>query len=196
MIAYQKEKIENAITFFAARHKKATRKPLSQTFLYKYLAFLDFTSLEETGRPALGLRYKAMERGPVPIGIYSKREDLKTPVFEFRKVGETQFVVMPKQDPNLDYFSRYEIDLMDRLIEIYADVFVRAGDISEASHQEIRAWKKAWDKQPNSIIDYELTFNNGFLFKQEDQLTLAEENYLIYKGIEEPALKGNWMPKF
>ena len=187
MIAYQKEKIENAITFFAARHKKATRKPLSQTFLYKYLAFLDFTSLEETGRPALGLRYKAMERGPVPIEIYSKREDLKTPVFEFRKVGETQFVVMPKQDPNLDYFSRYEIDLMDRLIEIYADVFVRAGDISEASHQEIKAWKKAWDKQPNSIIDYELTFNNGFLFKQEDQLTLAEENYLIYKGIEEPA---------
>lgn len=187
MIVYQKEKIENAIAFFASRHKKATRKPLSQTFLYKYLAFLDFTSLEETGRPVLGLRYKAMERGPVPIEIYSKRENLKTSVFEFRRVGETQFVVMPRQNPNLDYFSGYEINLMDRLIEIYANVFVRAGDISEASHQEIKAWKKAWNRQHNSIIDYDLTFNTDFFSKPVDQLTLAEETYLIYKGIEKSA---------
>jgi hypothetical protein len=185
MIAYQKEKIENAIAFFAARHKKATRKPLSQTFLYKYLAFLDFTSLEETGRPVLGLQYRAMERGPVPVEIYAKRQELKTSFFEFRNTDGTQFVVLPKKDPNLDYFSKYEIDLMERLIEIFADAFVRTGDISEASHQEIKAWKKAWDRQPNSIIDYDLTFTNGFFSKPEEQLTLAEETYLIYKGIEE-----------
>ena len=185
MIAYQNEKIENAIGFFATQHKKATRKPLSQTFLYKYLAFLDFKSLEETGRPVLGLKYKAMERGPVPIEIYSKRTNYKTSLFEFRRIRETQFVVIPQKNPNLDYFSKYEIDLMRRLIEIYADTFVKTGDISEASHQEIKAWKKAWNRQPNSLIDYDWSFDNDINSKPEDRLSFAEENYLIYKGLEE-----------
>ncbi|MGH2575337.1 MAG: hypothetical protein ACRDFC_06525, partial [Ignavibacteria bacterium] len=61
MIPYQKEKIINSILFFAKEHKNKTRKPLLQTFLYKYLAFLDFKSVEETGLPALGLTYLAME---------------------------------------------------------------------------------------------------------------------------------------
>ena len=47
MIPYQKEKIENAICFFASEHQKKTKHPLYQTFLYKYLAFLDFESLRE-----------------------------------------------------------------------------------------------------------------------------------------------------
>ena len=35
MIPYQKEKIENAICFFANEHQKKTKHPLYQTFLYK-----------------------------------------------------------------------------------------------------------------------------------------------------------------
>lgn len=45
-IPYKDEKLKNAICFFANEHEKLTRKPLSQTFLYKYLAFLDFKSIE------------------------------------------------------------------------------------------------------------------------------------------------------
>lgn len=66
MIPYQKEKIENAICFFAYEHKKATRKFLTQTYLYKYLALFDFKCLEETGKPALGLKYMAMEKEADP----------------------------------------------------------------------------------------------------------------------------------
>jgi hypothetical protein len=62
MIPYKNEKIQNAIAFFAKEHCKKVRKPLYQTYLYKYLAFLDFISLREVGRPALELIYKAMER--------------------------------------------------------------------------------------------------------------------------------------
>ena len=185
MIAYQKEKIENAICFFASKHRERTKKPLTQTFLYKYLAFLDFKSLEETGHPALGLKYLAMGKGPVPIEIYSKRKTLKTECFEFREVEENKFVVIPKGRPNLEVFSPYEIKKMQQLIEIYADTFVKTSDISEASHQDIKAWRKAYKKKENSIIEYELQFDGDVMHKKPKELTHAEENFLIYKSIEE-----------
>ena len=117
MLPYQKEKIENAICFFAEEHKKRTRGPLYQTFLYKYLAFLDFDSLKQTGRPVLGLTYKAMERGPVPIEIYDRRKHFKTDLFEFREEAENRHYVICKNKPNLDFFSQNEIKLMKRLVE-------------------------------------------------------------------------------
>jgi len=185
MIAYQKEKTENAICFFASEHSKRTRKPLTQTFLYKYLGFLDFKSLEETGHPVLGLKYRAMGKGPVPIEIYDKRKTLKTECFEFREVEKNKFVVIPKGQPNLEFFSPYEIKKMHQLVEIYADTFVKASDISEASHQDIRAWRKAWKKRKNSLIDYELQFDEDVEHKDPKGITPAEENFLIYKSIEE-----------
>ncbi len=184
MIPYQKEKIENAICFFAYEHKKATRKFLTQTYLYKYLALFDFKCLEETGKPALGLKYMAMEKGPVPIDIYSERDKIKSNCFEFKKTNENIYVIFPKSKPNLDYFSEYEIKEMKRLIEIYADRFVKASDMSEASHQTIKAWKKAWAKQPNSIIDYDYVFDDNIYTKPEESLTVAEECYLMYKTFQ------------
>jgi len=185
MIAYQKEKIENAICFFASKHSERTKKPLAQTFLYKYLAFLDFKSLEETGHPALGLKYLAMAKGPVPIEIYSKRKDLKTECFEFREVEGSTFIIIAKGRPNLEFFSPYEIKKMQNLVEIYADTFVKASNISEASHQDIKAWRKAYKKKENSIIEYELQFEDDIQHKDPKELKPAEENFLIYKSIEE-----------
>jgi len=185
VIAYQKEKIENAICFFASRHIERTKKPLTQTFLYKYLAFLDFKSLEETGHPALGLKYLAMGKGPVPIEIYSKRKTLKTECFEFREVEENRFIIVAKGRPNLEFFSPYEIKKMQQLIEIYADTFVKTSDISEASHQDIKAWRKAYKRKENSPIEYELQFDDGLERKNPRDLTPAEEKFLIFRSIEE-----------
>ena len=106
MIPYRKEKIENAICFFAFEHKKATKKPLYQTYLYKYLAFFEFDHIKKYGRPPLGLKYLAMERGPVPIEIYEKREAYKSSCFAFKKGAEDNFVVVPNGKPNMDYFSK------------------------------------------------------------------------------------------
>ena len=185
MIAYQKEKIENAICFFASEHSRRTRKPLAQTFLYKYLAFLDFESVEKTGHPALGLKYLAMSKGPVPIEIYSQRKNLKSECFEFREFEEGKFSVIPKGHPSLEFFSPYEIKKMGQLIEIYADAFVRTSDISEASHQAIKAWRKAYKKKENSVIEYSLQFDGDVTRKDPKELTPPEENFLIYKSIEE-----------
>jgi hypothetical protein len=184
MIPYQKEKFENAICFFASEHYKTTRKALTQTYLYKYLALLDFRSIETTGKPVLGLEYMAMERGPVPIKLYKERDTIKSDCFEFKKSEGSIYLVVAKGTPDLDYFSESEMKEMRRLIEIYADRFVKASHMSEASHQEIKAWKKAYKKKPNSMIDYDLAFDDDLYTKPGEALSFAEECYLTYKALQ------------
>jgi hypothetical protein len=184
MIAYQKEKIENAICFFASEHRKKTRRPPTQTHIYKYLALFDFKSVEKTGQPALGLTYRAMENGPVPIEIYSARQNLETSRYAFKSMGENRFVVTSKGKPNLDYFSPYEIKKMYELIDIYADRFVKTDDMSEASHQDIKAWQRSYNEKPNQVIDYSLQFDGDVYSKSEKDLTFPEEAYLTFKTLE------------
>ena len=107
MIPYQKEKFENAICFFASEHYKATRKALTQTYLYKYLALLDFRSIETTGKPVLGLEYMAMEKGPVPIKLYRERETIKSDCFEFKKSEGSVYQVV--NDGKNDYLPVFLI---------------------------------------------------------------------------------------
>jgi hypothetical protein len=178
MIPYRDEKIQNAIVFFALNHKKKARRRLYQTFLYKYLAFLDFSSIKEQGFPILGLTYKAMKRGPVPIEIYSHRKETK--LYRFQKDEFGEFVVAKKK-PNLDYFSPYEIELMERLIEIFAVKWILTDTVSEASHEAILAWKRTYASNPNGIIDYSLEFEGDIFSKKQEQLTYQEEVFLINK---------------
>lgn len=180
MIPYRKAKIQNAIVFFAREHRKKTRKPLYQTYLYKYLAFLDFISLREIGRPVLELIYKAMQRGPVPIEIYKEKAD--TPLYKFVK-NELGEIIVTNNKPNMDYFSSYEIELMYRLIEIYATSWMTTDVMSDASHEDIAAWRRTYYQNPNTTIDYILEFDDDLLSKRENELTYPEEAYLTYRAI-------------
>jgi len=180
MIPYKYEKIQNAVCFFANAHFKKTKKPLYQTYLYKYLAFLDFYSLRETGRPVLEMVYQAMERGPVPMEIYGNKIDTKTFKFVKDKIGE--FIVSPAK-PCMEYFSQYEIELMDRLVEIFATQWITTKIMSDASHEDILAWKRTWHKNPNAIIDYALEFNEDLFMKDESELTYPESIFLMYKAM-------------
>lgn len=184
MIPYQSEKIENAICFFAKEHQKKAKKPLYQTFLYKYLAFLDFISLKETGQPALGLRYMAMEKGPVPVEIYDKRESYSTHLFKFVKDQDNRIVIRPKGDPDLGYFSPCEIEIMARIVEIFATIYIPTRLVSDASHQEIVAWQKTWKRKPNSIIDYALEFPDDLLSKPDEERSCAEEHFIISRRLD------------
>jgi len=185
-IPFQKEKIENAISYFAAEHKKRTHQALSQTALYKYLAFFDFGILKKTGSPALGLKYLAMDNGPVPIDIYKKRDNYKTELFEFRKVDNNKYIIISMRKADLDFFSELEIEELQRLIEIYANCFVDVSIMSDASHQEIRAWAIAYKKRKNSPIDYKDTFED-IDNKDSGRLSCAEEKYLLSKIIKKEA---------
>lgn len=184
IIPYQKEKVENAICFFAKEHHARAKKLLYQTYLYKYLAFFDFLHLKERGIPALGLKYRAMPRGPVPEDIYNQRDDIKSDCFEFRPDQNGNKIVFPKKKkPDMDFFSPAEVKLMKTLVEIYAKNWINASDMSDASHETILAWKRTWKKHPNAIIDYADEFD-GELFKKNDtDLTYAEEVYLIHRAI-------------
>lgn len=184
MIAYQKEKMESTICFFAFKHKERTGRYLFQTSLYKYVALFEFKFLEKFGQPPIGLTYRAMERGPVPLEIYDKRDGYETECFSFRKDIEGRIKIIPKGKPDMDYFSMVEIEEMSRLVEIYADEFVNTSIMSDVSHSEIRAWRRTYAKEPNGIIDFKLNFSGDIENKSPEELTPAEENFLVLKGLE------------
>lgn len=186
MIAYREEKIKNGICYFAYEYRKRTNKNIPQTILYKMLAFLDFRALENTGKPALELEYMAMKNGPVPIKIYENRKiPYETECFKFIQTGPQNFNIESKKEPNLDYFSGYEIEIMKKIISKYGNSNVSQKELSkqicEDSHTDIKAWKIAWEKKRNSIIDYDYIFIDIF-HKPESQLSKAESTYLAYKS--------------
>jgi hypothetical protein len=185
MIPYQKEKIENAICFFAKEHYKHTRHHLHQTFLYKYLALFDFGYFKKYGKQPLGLKYKAMERGPVPPEIYGRRMDGQwSKLFIFQPEESNTFVIIHKDNPNLDFFNRREIKFLNELIEIYAQSYITSKLMSDVSHESILAWRKTWNKEKNALIDFSLEFSGDVFEKPEDELTFPEEVYITQKGLE------------
>ncbi|MEM1672551.1 MAG: DUF4065 domain-containing protein [Archaeoglobaceae archaeon] len=74
MLAFFLKKLPQVIAYFAKSHYQKTKKYLTQAQLYKYLAFLDYFAVKEMGRPVTGLRYIALEQGPVPEELY---QDIK-----------------------------------------------------------------------------------------------------------------------
>jgi len=180
MIPYKKEKRDNAICFFAFNHKRKTGKYLPQTFLYKYLAFLDFNSIKDTGEPALGYQYKAMGKGPVPPSLYNKRENLETELYVFKNLEEDKYIIKAKKEPDLSYFCDYEIKEMERLINQFAKPFATTQEISEESHKKIAAWGKT---QRNEVIDYKNNFRHDILNKKEENLSPVEKHFLTFLAV-------------
>lgn len=183
MAAYQNERIENAICFFAYEHYERTKKYLYQTYIYKYLSFFEFNVLKETGESPLGLTFKALEHGPVPMEIYNKRDETKSNLFSFDKQDDSKIIVRALKEPDLNYFSDYEIAEMDKLIDIYAKKWVTSKMMSYSSHEKIKAWARAWKRKPNSMINKSDTFDNLFS-KDENQLSSQEEHFLISASLE------------
>lgn len=190
MQAYQKERIENTLLFFAQEHYKKTKRYPSQTVIYKYLAFFEFRYLEKTGIMPLELTYRAMKNGPVPIEIYDKREQsgaFSTVDFEpfETQTGNAGIIVKPKGKFNPDYFADAELEEMKNLIEIFAQSWVEANVMSDASHEKILAWKKTYQTQPNAVIDPVTEFERDITSIPPDELNSAEERYLIHRKIAE-----------
>jgi len=193
MLSYQKERIENALLFFAQNHYKKTKRYLSQTFLYKYLAFFEFRYLKEYGDMPLELTYKAMERGPVPMEIYGNRDNpnyFSKVTFEPTKTnsGNSMYLIKPKGTFEPDYFAEAELEEMDHLIEMFAQKWVGSTEMSEASHQAIQAWKKTYSRQPDADIDPIEEFDRDIMAVPEDSLQNGELKYLMHRRMMELAV--------
>jgi uncharacterized phage-associated protein len=187
MIAYKTEKINNAICFFAKEVYKLRKQYLPQTLLYKFLSYLDFSSIEKLGKPALELEYRAYKNGPVPVNIYNNREGYQTDCFKFEKRGTDKFVIISTKEADLDYFSEFEIEAMNYLLDKYVKNNLSMekiiDNICNDSHNEIKAWKVAYDRKKNSRINYSDTF--GEIDKKEsNKLSIQEERFLVYRGLK------------
>lgn len=181
MIPYKEEKVKNAVAYLAQQHYKKTKKSPYQSHIYKYLAFFDFRSLKEIGRPALELSYSAMGRGPVPMEIYDKQQNTDKYIFKKDDWGK---IIVSRGKPDLDYFSPYEIELMDKLVEIFAQKWVTTSIMRDSSHEKIKAWQKTYYHiKKNGIIDYSHEFDEDIFSKNEDELTYPEIVYLTYKAL-------------
>ncbi|ASJ21506.1 Panacea domain-containing protein [Brachyspira hampsonii] len=183
-IAYQ---IENAILFFAIKYHNITKKNLTQTKLYKFLAFLDFEIMEEYGEPALGLTYRAMKRGPVPIEIYEDKEYRNNDAYTFKKLRDNIYIIKVKNRKllDLDYFSDIELDKMNQIVQFYIDDIVDTSEISELSHIIIKPWKRRYNLKENDIISYDEDVFIDVNKKNENDLTPAEIRYKMIKAFEE-----------
>jgi hypothetical protein len=191
MLSYRKERIDNAMLFFAQKHYQKTRIYLSQTFLYKYLAFFEFRYLKAAGDMPLELTYKAMERGPVPMEIYGNRDKpFAKVIFEpFQtKDGKEGYSIKPNGKFDPDYFAEAELEEMNNLIEIFAKKWIGATEASEASHQAIKAWKKTYSRCPNAEIDPIEEFDRDITTVPEDALHTEELKYLMRRKAAEIAV--------
>lgn len=191
MIAYKTEKRNSAICFFAQEVYKLRKQYLPQTLLYKFLSYLDFFSIEKLGKPALELKYRAYKNGPVPVGIYNNREGYQTDCFKFEKRGTNRFIIISTKEADLDYFSEFEIEIMNYLLDKYIkndlDMKKIIDNICEDSHNEIKAWKVAYNRKRNSRIDYSDTF--GEIDKKEsNKLSIQEERFLVYRSFKNKTL--------
>jgi len=187
LIPYQKERIEGAIAFFASKHKEQAKQNLSQTALYKYLAFFDFKSLNDSGEPALGLTYIAMPFGPVPQEIYKEKKYIDSKYYKFHPKGNSVIIIPTSHKPDyLEYFSEYDMELMNDLIEIFATLGKSSSIMSEASHENNewgKAWRKTRNKNPNSIINMADHFDNLEEKYKNNTASIAEEHFFIYQKL-------------
>lgn len=149
-MAYIKEKLENAIAYISIIHTTISKKPAFQTYIYKYLALIDFAEIKESGHSVFELDYVALENGPVPALLYDNKETnlVRQPFKEtvvLKRTEEQQIIFEPVGEPDLSYFSEHEIQLIEATVEHYASKVRNVKQLCEATHQEIPAWKQAWD---------------------------------------------------
>jgi hypothetical protein len=143
-IPNKEEKIRNAVCFFASEHERLTGKPLAHTFLHRYLAFFDFASLERMGRPALGLLSSTIGSGPLPIDIYGKGDNPKDDCLVYVPQGEGRYIVKALGKPDLSCFSPFELDEMNKLVQLHAHHFATASDSSEAGYAAKGSSRRTW----------------------------------------------------
>lgn len=180
-VVHEEERKINALAYIAIIHNSLTKKPAFQTYMYKYAALIDFASIKECGRPVFNFDYLALRNGPVPRQLYDNKEEyLRTQPFKEKirlKRDDNRIIYEPTGEPDLDYFSDYEIDLIETVVETHAKKYITTADICNSTHKEILAWRQAWEtrnKKERVLINPLDTFP-GVLSKEALDRTPVEE---------------------
>ena len=146
---YDIKKLANFITYFIENDVKY----LGITKLMKLCFFADKYHLETYGKPMLNHNYTKMQRGPVPMYVYTliknnentDSDDLESEVKEFNihiNVKERQDDDSPrfenKKPFDEKFFSKSQMIILDRLIVDFKEISKK--EISDLSHDTL-AWQ-------------------------------------------------------
>lgn len=179
LIERHREKLLNAMIYFIANTRYChTLK------LFKLLNFMDFEAFRQTGKSVTGLTYKAWKQGPVPNELWGELvhgpgQDLREAVaINQIKDDLTQQLlwrdIKPRRAADMRYFSKREVAIMDRMIELFRDA--RAEDMSRISHAHRMPWSAVYKGGSGSgdSIPYELAIESETFMADRPGLTAEE----------------------
>lgn len=175
----ESDKLINAILFFS----KKLRHP-NKTNIFKALFNSEFIHIRRVGRPIFGLEFHAWPFGPVPKRLYeeisagnwvNKCKDYFVLIENKDEdgFGNTEITFKSKTNPDLDYFSDKEIEILEEVAFIYKEA--RASDSSAATHQIGTPWyKTVHEKGEGELIDYELALEEDDDNKLDKEIALEK----------------------
>lgn len=131
-----------------------------KTKMNKLLFYADFLMFKQSCFSISGVRYKAIDMGPVPNNFQSIFEylankgeiDIYTTEFPNGYTGE-QFKARKDRKFNTGLFTDSELNTLKKVVTVFKETSTT--DIIELSHLE-EAWKK--NVKDKSVISYEYAF--------------------------------------
>ena len=149
------EKITEMVVYFSDKLSPFKTK------MNKLLFYADFLMFKQSCFSISGMRYKAIEMGPVPINFQSIFEylankdeiDIFTTEFPQGYIGE-QFKAKNDRPFRVELFSEKELNVLEKVANVFKPT--STNQIIEISHLE-EAWKK--NEKNKSVISYEYAFD-------------------------------------
>lgn len=149
------EKFSEMVVYFAKKLEPFKTK------MNKLLFYADFLMFKQSCFSISGVRYRAINMGPVPNNFQSIYEylvdkgeiDIAYIQFPQGYIGE-RFIMNKDRDFNETIFSEWELETLDKVVEIFKST--STSDIVEISHLE-DAWKR--NEQEKRVISYEFAFH-------------------------------------
>lgn len=170
MIDLYEMKMVNAIMYFAKNTKGCYK-----TKLFKLLYFLDFISFKRYGFTVTGNTYKALPYGPVPIQLLENMSNAEPSEFfrdsialidEERSDGKIFTRIVPKKEPDLDWFNKNELKVLREVAEIFKEADTKL--MVEATHLH----NSPWDR---TIKERGMYKEIDIMLAIDDETTLTEE---------------------
>jgi putative zinc finger/helix-turn-helix YgiT family protein len=149
------EKITEMVVYFSDKLSPFKTK------MNKLLFYADFLMFKQSCFSISGMRYKAIEMGPVPINFQSIFEylankdeiDIFTTEFPQGYIGE-QFKAKKNRPFRAELFSENELNVLEKVATVFKPT--STNEMIELSHLE-EAWKK--NEKNKSVISYEYAFD-------------------------------------
>lgn len=148
------EKFTEMVVYFSEHIKPYKTK------MNKLLFYADFLMFKQSCFSISGVRYNAINMGPVPHNFQSvfeyiaNEDEIDIHYYEFPDGGfGEQFVARTDRPFNSSLFSELELDVLKKIVSTFKTT--STNDIIEISHLE-KAWQK--NEQNKSIISYEYAF--------------------------------------